>query len=514
MAALCRRLILVKFSLLASVQDCLADDQTNIIADLNDMIAQGPDVYTGGRGVLVRNPYDAYEQADMYTVVPSTFWSNDIFAPSQLFPATSGASADWDTNTDGCLIPGNHGCSTSANPDCPNNGWNGYFETVGCSADPGNPDERGPWNYAGVAYVVGSSMSKLLYDFDNIQNEDWGWGVFYPTDSNSVDWRCRWLEDYHGWDCRPDFYGDFIGVGGWIDGTSGQWKDNDEMGGPGGFPPGNPDVDSNNGGGTGCHLDKRGSLTIDQTDAFDSDGESLVLDNHCQCNYAFRQDWKAWVYNWIDNAQPKPSVTDGNWLGGGDLAPSRALDMASCWVNNVRDMIILQNEIYWARDYWLNYLTPLQGTDWNAIRNYWGWNEIPVKRLDIINPYYHDATIVKIPADMCGNSGIDDTLQCLSDGAQLALERDFDKWVADGYIVPGIDAVGLQPGSYIAIVREYHDDNLNWQKWFFCEDWWSPNSIWQIVYIPPDQDERGLGACYLEYWSKSTLRTSNSTITI
>ena len=38
-------------------------------------------------------------------------------------------------------------------------------------------------------------MATLYPDFDNVQSDDWGWGVFYATDSNSADKRCRYLED-------------------------------------------------------------------------------------------------------------------------------------------------------------------------------------------------------------------------------------------------------------------------------------------------------------------------------
>lgn len=472
--------------------------ETDVTQALQSMISRGGNgVYTGGKGVLVRNPYDDYEFKDMFHVIPTTFWSNDIFASSQLFPSTSGASDDWDV--------------TKYNPDCPNAGTNGYFDTIGCKEDPGNPGEWGPWNYVGVTYVIGSAMEKIFYDFDHIQDDDWGWGVFYPTDSNSVDWRCRWLEDYNGYECGPGPAGEH--GGGWIDGTTGVWNEAPDKIGTGGYPAGNPVVDDGNGGGTGCHLDKRGSLTLDQTDAWDSNGENLVSDHHCQCNYVFSSNWKDWVYSWIQNAASKPETAYENWFAGGK-APSRAMDMAACWVNNLRDMINLQNEIYWARQDWSNQLTP--ATQWSkdpqSTRIYWGWNELPMDRLSVIDPANHDATMLKIPASLCGNGGGDDSLNCLSDGAAYALERDFDKWAKDGFLVPGIDNIRNRPGSYVVLVREYVDDYYNWQKYFFCESWTSPNGNWQIVYLPMEETDSGTGACYIQA-GQSTLKTaSNFTI--
>ncbi len=72
--------------------------------------------------------------------------------------------------------------------------------------------------YAFEAPVVGvvlgeAGMSNLFYDFDNIQDEDWDFGVFYPTDSNSADQRCIWNLDFDvdgqtpprgGFDCSPN----------------------------------------------------------------------------------------------------------------------------------------------------------------------------------------------------------------------------------------------------------------------------------------------------------------------
>jgi hypothetical protein len=271
-------------------------------------------------------------------------------------------------------------------------------------------------------------------------------------------------------------------------------------------------VDDSNGGGTGCHLDKKGSLTLDQTDAWDSNGNNLVGDHHCQCNYAFKDNWRDWVYNWIQNAAPKPETAYEGWFAKGK-APSRALDMASCWVNNPRDMINLQNEIYWAREDWSNQLTPEThfSKDPQSTRIYWGWNEIPMDRKSLIDPANHDATMLKLPASLCGNGGGDDSLKCLSSGAAQALERDFDNWAKDGFLVPGLDHLQDRPGSYIVLVREYVDDYFNWQKYFFCENWTSPNGRWQIVYVPMDGNNP-TGACYIQAGQSTLKMTHDVTI--
>jgi len=350
----------------------------------------------------------------------------------------------------------------------------------------------------GVAYIIGSAMGNIFTDFDNIQSSDWGWGVFYPSDSNSVDWRCRWIEEYDGYDCGPD--PEQTRSGGWIDGTTMVWTDADKMG-TGSYDAGNPFA-GGGGGGTGCHLNKRWDshteLTIDQTDAYDANGVNLVQDYHCQCNYDFSGDWRDWVSHWLSYATPKAVVSDGNWFIGGK-APSRALDMVSCWTNNIRDMIQIQNALYWARDDWSNQKTPITNFNKEPIstRIYWGWNEVPADRLTVTDPSNRDATMLKLPASLCGNGGGDDKLDCLSDGAAYALERDLDKWANDGYLVPGVENIGNRPGSYIVMAREWVDDSFNWQKFFFCQSWTSPNNHWQIIFEPMSAGNP-TGACYIQ----------------
>ena len=63
------------------------------IDDLNARIARSPTatategVYEGGKGVLVRNPFDGLEDNQNLLSVPATLWVNDIFTPSQVVPS-------------------------------------------------------------------------------------------------------------------------------------------------------------------------------------------------------------------------------------------------------------------------------------------------------------------------------------------------------------------------------------------------------------------------------------------
>lgn len=195
-----------------------AFDQTGVTHALNDMIAtsgQGADcIYCGGRGVVVRNPFDDYQDDTRKAVVPGTFWVNDIVVPSQMYP-----DAEW-------------------------------------GEDLGDAAYR-----ASVAFVIGSSIGELLYDIDNVQSDDWGWGVFYATDSNAVDGRCRWLSGYYGYDCP----------GAWVDGNDLGNPQVDDHLGSGWYSAGNPN--------SGIHFNSQiGNGYIDQDTAEDGNGVGLIQD--------------------------------------------------------------------------------------------------------------------------------------------------------------------------------------------------------------------------------------------
>jgi len=299
---------------------------TWVTDDLNDKISQGTKgVYTGGKGIIVRNPMDGYEDSKHWNVVPSTLLSNDIYTPTSLFPTVPAAGG--------------------GDPDCPNQGSNGYYPLSACSQDT-RTQETGPWNYATVAYIIGDKMSVLFDQFDNIQDSNWGNGVFYPTDSNSVDSRCRWVPKYSGYDCP----------GGWIDWSSPQIGKfaKAEKYGAGAYDAGNPGPgegpDSGLGGGAGCHFDLGWSNIIDQTNA--QLKLNLVRNKHCECEYDFKANWGDWVDQWVEHGTNVKAL-DG-WFKPGHKAPGQGLDQVSCWMNNPRDMINLQNNLYWKRLKWSN----------------------------------------------------------------------------------------------------------------------------------------------------------------
>ena len=445
---------------------------TSLTTRLNGMIAgsQGGDYRGGGKGVFIRTPdylqfsgvaadgaatAPRLNLSDSTNVVPATFLHNDIVTPSIMYPSMGGGGG---------------------NPMCPNSGNTGFSNAGYCPPDQAS-GEKGPWNFAQVGFVVGSSMNVLMYDFDNVQSDAWGYGVFYASDSNSVDLRCKYFADSDGWDC-PGY---------WLD-DKGHAKRYSDRHGAGAYPAGNPYVNSNNGGGAGCHFDPK-NRQIDQTDAWDN-GKNLVTDKHCQCNYALKggdSPWKDWVYQWLNHAQAKGGEGWQGWFGRGK-APSFALDFGACWVNNPRDMIGLQNALYYAALEWSNQLIPQASYDWNnpaSWRYYWGWNEVPVTRTTMDNPANWDAIIIKLPAAVCGHDGKDDTLNCLSDQIAYNLEYNLDQLKSQNLIKPGLHNAASRPGSSVVILKEQRTSKYaKWFRFFFCESWTSPSGTWQVVYEP------------------------------
>lgn len=405
------------------------EDQTSVTNMLNDMIASGGDpncVYCNGKGVIIRNPFDSYEDDTRKTVVPATFWVNDIVVPSQIYP-----DMEWG-------------------------------EDIGEAA-----------YRASVAFVIGNNIGLLLPDIDNVQNDDWGWGVFYATDSNAADGRCRWLPESGSYDCP----------GAWVDqdDLSTVIQDDPSSGGAvhlgtGWYTSGNPNA-GGGGGGTGVHFNGN-QFVLDQENAMDGNGVGLTQDWDCQCNYELNGNWWGnWFDHWLTNR-------DGSKL---------SVDQAACWVNNIRDLVYIQNQMYASYNFETYAAT------------YWGWNEIPWDRATLADQQNWDAVLIHLPVEICGFGGNSDSPDCLADAAKFKLESTLSKWVNSGYLVPGFDYIGNRPGSYVVFVREFYLDGVGWQRWFFCQYWASPSGTFEIIFNSWDTGDDG--ACYINWGSGTSEMT-------
>jgi len=416
------------------------DDQeglTGVAEALNAQIARSIiGTYRGGKGVLVRTPDFFMGDTE---VVPATFWVNDIVGPSQLYP--------------------------NGNPLCPTSGDRVSDLTEDCSSG-------SPWDNAIVAVVIGSSMKDLFTDWDSIQDKDWGWGVFYPFDSNSCDGRCAWSDEFNGYDCP----------GGWMKEDL-TFKENTDKKGAGSKPAGNPFTVGGGGGGAGCHFD------TDKLDQMDGSEElNLVQDYQCQCNMIFQDNWDHWVSHWLSKGTQKAGFEWRGWFAKGK-APTWAMDASACWVSHFRDMIKLQNALYYRASDWNNQWMPESrwGESTSQDRIYWGWNEIPVTTKLVEDPGRWDSIIIKLPAGICSDDGKFDKPECLDDAAQSDLYTQLKSFEDAGKLRTGATHINYRPGSYILFVREHRVEN-GWSRYFFCRNY----AKWDRQILFKD------GACYYD----------------
>ncbi len=388
-------------------------------------------------GIFVRAP-DKFSGAPQ-RLVPATLLRNDILTPTGVFPA--------------------------ADPICPTpDGSNGYGVQAnlagGCAAN--------GYVMAQAGIVVGTHMDR--YDV----------GVYYPTDSNSVDNRCHDLGNGTV-ECAEG------GVG-------------IQTKGPVAYD------------GTGCHAE-------DQADSPSPKGVSLVSGANCRCNAALSGNrWNDWVDHWLKYSHRSTGATFP-WFQGSNpkrpyyvkggargKAPMWALDQVSCSMTTKKDAIELQNALWQRRLEWWNGTLPTarfglqqQGIDVSARpatlgsrvadRYYFGWNEIPVRGAIDAEPGRWDALMIKLPAQA-------DSLTDLSPAAA----RDLDALLVELIETTGVP-IGSPAGKPAVVLTEtYSRAKKGWQHAFGCEtfDFRSVGGSLTLTYVPPGTGGTGAaGACVL-----------------
>merc|ERR1719265_2566285 len=241
---------------------------------------------------------------------------------------------------------------------------------------------------------------------------------------------------------------------------------------------------------------------IDQVGMTDGTGGhlSLVQDPNCQCHYLFNDNW----YHWIQFAETY--WNDCSYNPG--YKPSWYMDWTACWMNKIKDMIRLQNWLYWEREEYLDGSIPWTSWDfvkdgWKA-RQYWGWNEVPANAQVINDPGTWDALLITLPAFTCQPSGgkyKQDYLACLSDDAKKSLDAQLEKYENEGALKPGENMAASRPGSSVAIARQNPDNfhqskmtsTIGWTREFYCEDYetYKYKIVWK-----KEKDENKAG-CYI-----------------
>jgi len=261
---------------------------------------------------------------------------------------------------------------------------------------------------------------------------------------------------------------------------------------------GNPFVNDNWGGGAGCHMDNYG---IDQANV--DKGRSLLYNRACECNYDLKNPkdphgysvtgngWDQWVDQFYHVTQYFGKDIGASWNG----------DLAMCWMNNPRDMINLQNWLFWKRTAWSSEKVPyadyfhLDNYEWT--RRYWGWNEVPVTRAVIQDPGYWDAVVIMVPVFVCQGKNWD-SIDCLHDAEQKALDGLLYQWVQKGYMKVGMKAARWRPGSSVVIARQSADSNGNFYTTFFCQNWGGvKGGTYKIVHAIPSASNPN-GGCWLD----------------
>ena len=454
------------------------------IADLNARIARSPTatategVYEGGKGVLVRNPFDGLEDNQNLLSVPATLWVNDIFTPSQVVPSAGISPA--------CPAAPE---SEAERWQCPDNSTSAF-------------------DYVSLAYVIGSQIDQFIPDYANLQSDDYDAGVFYSTAADSVSDRCRWSESAGRYEClSPAGYGQGTlecppGAPPSFGCTEGTWLADLTAQGPGQFLPGNPTT-GGQGGGAGCHAnltERFQKYFFDQTQ-LDAFGSNIFLeDAYCQCRTFGAIDqqrnvidngWDVWIDFFAGSAE---NTLPPQWPAGLFTKPSWALTQTACWHDNPRTMVNLQNSLYREARAWSSQQVPITSwsvTDPAAVRAYWGWNDVPVARNLITAQTNWDAVMIKLPAAACDNSSTA-TLSCVTDlnDPTYGLEAQLDLWYSAGYLVDGFP---------IVLAREWGevtpDPSLgylpNFKREFFCEAW--EGDRYRIV-----SDPGAALSCYIE----------------
>ena len=249
-------------------------------------------------------------------------------------------------------------------------------------------------------------------------NSKWGWGVFYPHDSNALDLRATpyWDKKKNMIDGKkpkgfkaPAAYFD-NNQKGWFndainnDGSKQQGSGNDWL------KIGNPYAHRAEKGrfglGTGVHVEYHYNdlLNCDKTQEFSwpnqtgSDQtwlrQTQFTGHFGEVNY---EELKT-DDNWKGFTDVLTDAVTGNFGGrkigdtftNGKLFHQGYLDPAIPWVNNPKDLINLQNSLYLNRSQYMTKKDKLP-------QNYWGWNEIPS-----LNSYWNDkgnirGSIVSLP---------------------------------------------------------------------------------------------------------------------
>ena len=166
-------------------------------------------------------------------------------------------------------------------------------------------------------------------------------------------------------------------------------------------------------------------------------------------------NWHGWISRFSDAAIRQLEEPVSAW----------AADLAIGWMNNPRPMITLQNALWVYREFWCNNDSQ-QPPEPNSFNHYWGWNEIPLPRKQIINKDNWTCFIIVLPP----SENLDITLsQWLLDknntGCVENLIEQLNKYMKYN-LVPNL--------SQVLVVKQIPNDSESphkvWKRWFCIEE--------------------------------------------
>jgi hypothetical protein len=396
-----------------------------------------------GQGVVVRNMDDGLTDDTDFNVVPGTFWHDDIWPPNQIYP--------WSDDS-----------------------GNGTNIMTG--------DGHGAWVTPTLAVAIGPEHfngDNGIFNHPDLQDANWIDGVWYAHDSNSCDKRAKAQRgknddgtDFYIYDA-PNAYADIVPLS---DGQRYQFHISPGKKGSGAYEAGNPGKNFG-GGGTGMHMKwsySDSQLYSEQEDwqinGYIQGGlaaESLFCNDDCEIDY----------YTWNEYTKGTGFEAVDNWHGWisrfsdaairqlGEPVSAWAADLAIGWMNNPRPMITLQNALWVYREFWCNNDSQ-QPPEPNSFNHYWGWNEIPLPRKQIINKDNWTCFIIVLPP----SENLDITLsQWLLDnnntGCVENLIEQLNKYMKYN-LVPNL--------SQVLVVKQIPNDSESphkvWKRWFCIEE--------------------------------------------
>ena len=342
-------------------------------------------------------------------------------------------------------------------------------------------DDTYPSSTTSQLLAIAQSPDHLGRNFGNARKDSsWGWGVFYPHDSNALDIRAT---PY--WDNKKDMINETPPTGykapaAWNDYNTGKWSkdvlnsDGSKQRGSGndwlkiGNPYAHQSENARYGLGAGIHVDRGYNDSVNECknfmnfdwphlSGFDQNWRNDTLTGYFgEVNYSLKtgDTWGDFVDELTEAVTKYWGVKIGETHPDGYLIKQGYLDAATPWVNNPKDLINLQNSLYLNRS---KYMTKKDGSK----SNYWGWNEIPSS-----NTYWNEkdnirGSIVHLPLGFKAKNFSDaNRWKNVKKDIQKQIDAYANYYSADGVPFDLTYLINNKPIAFAQTLPKSYDDEL------------------------------------------------------